>query len=133
MNIIKITTDMILARQKELRTTLNGAGVVDKAVTVLADHLQREPQQYVAFGAYWWAVKDVLRRHGTDFGEADDEVVRADYIAKDDETVLIAAQIYKEAFYSHYFAQNRAFTLSDGRAYTLYDADMEMLVLLKNI
>lgn len=128
MNIITISNELLAQRKQSFQAALKaGESLLNKGAGAIAARLHANPKDYVSFGAYWWAVKDVLRRHGEHFGDEDDARAREAYAAKDDETLLLAAEAYREAYFAHYFAGNRAFTLANGQEYTLYDADMETL------
>ena len=128
MQIAETDHAALSARKQQYQTALKGVDLTEKGAAVIVERLHSNPKDYLSFGAYWWAVKELLRRQGTDFGNEDDARVREAYAAKDDETLLVAAEAYREAYFAHYFVGNRDFTLANGQAYTLYDADMEMLI-----
>ena len=84
------------------------------------------PECYAEFGVYWFAVKDVLRRHGYDFGDVDDAEMREAYRGKTDGHTLVAAEAFKKMYRQTYFAGTTHFTLEeDGmREWVLNDPDM---------
>lgn len=84
------------------------------------------PECYAEFGVYWFAVKDVLRRHGYDFGDVDDAEMREAYRGKTDGHTLIAAEEFKKMYRKTYYAGTTHFTLEDDgmREWVLNDPDM---------
>lgn len=84
------------------------------------------PECYAEFGVYWFAVKDVLRRHGYDFGDVDDAEMREAYRGKTDGHTLIAAEEFKKMYRKTYYASTTHFTLEDDgmREWVLNDPDM---------
>ena len=48
----------------------------DNAVRVIANRMREHPAQYLEFGPYWWAVKEVLRGADPRIGDRGDPVVQ---------------------------------------------------------
>lgn len=93
---------------------------------ILYERILDYPECYAEFGVYWFAVKDVLRRHGYDFGDVDDAEMREAYRGKTDGHTLVAAEEFKKMYRKTYFAGTTHFTLEeDGmREWVLNDPDM---------
>lgn len=91
----------------------------------LADQLKKYPDRYLAFGPYWYFVKDVLRREGFNFGSNDEPGTRAAMLAyhggNKSETYKAALGHYND----HIGSLNKHnWKLPDGSPYVLHDPDV---------
>lgn len=92
---------------------------------IIAERLEEYPDCYMEFGVYWFAVKDVLNRHGYYYGDTDDEEMRLEYQGKTDAHTLVAAERFKDMYRKTYFIGTTRFTLEeDGREWVLNDPEM---------
>lgn len=93
---------------------------------LIADRIKQYPYSYTEFGVYWFAVKDLLNRHGYDFGDNTDEEMLAEYRGKTDAHTLVAAERFKTFYRQNYFQGTVKFTLEDDdmREWVLSDSDM---------
>ena len=84
------------------------------------------PKHYLAYGPYWWALKDVLARQGYDMGgEMDDEMLEA-YRASDDAQTLVAADMFYEDMSNKVLKDNNRWDLGRGyEEYVVFDEDWE--------
>lgn len=96
----------------------------------IANRLKNDPARYREYGAYWWAVKLILKEQGYDFGDANNPALAEQFGMKNPIRTLIAGELYKDAYCNFYLKGNTQFTLKDGAEYTLYDPDMESLILI---
>lgn len=101
-------------------------------------NLSKKPSGYLEYGAYWWAVKQILADNDFIFGLGKDEdsLLLDKYSVKNDdgtvnkELTLIAADLFKNYYQQNYFVGTSTFYLGDNSTnqYTLLDEDMESLV-----
>lgn len=120
-----------LARKKTALRENRGMSDFDGfAAGVLARRMQNHPEQYVEFGPYWWALKEILRQRGHDFGTDAAPALAATYKGETDGATFIKAEMFKELYRQTWAAGTRVFDLTeDGQAYTLVDQDMDGRVL----
>lgn len=97
------------------------------AVGVIARRLEKDATSYRQYGPWWWALKEVMRRAGHDFGEQSDVIVRKFYSFDSDAESLVAADTFREWYMATQFAGSNKFVLDPASAeqYVLWDADME--------
>lgn len=93
---------------------------------LIAERVRDNPHCYAEFGVYWFAVKDVLARHGYDLGETMDETMRDEYRGTTDAHTIVAAEKFKDEYRKTYFKHTTHFTLvdDDGSEWILSDPEM---------
>ena len=52
-------------------------------VEIMSEMLEEDPRRYLTYGPYWWALKDVLLRHGCAFGDTMDFEIAREYRGED--------------------------------------------------
>ena len=88
----------------------------------LSDNIKR----YRVYGAYWWALKDVLRRQGYDVGNDTDAAIESEYKGADDAQTIVAADLFYLDQSNKVTVDNNRWTLDSRKPdYILYDSDME--------
>lgn len=100
------------------------------AVQVVLDRLAKGGKiRYRDYGPYWWALKDVLRRHGQDFGPQSDPIVMAEYQGEADSLTLTMADSFRTDYLKTQAVGTNRFMLDGetGEWWTLFDPDMESL------
>lgn len=122
-----------LAQQEPVKSFL------DVATKSIFTNLTKNPSSYLAYGVYWWAVKQILADNDYIFGlnKDDDSLLLDKYSVKNDdgtvnkELTLVAADLFKNYYQQNYFVGTSTFYLGDNSTnqYTLLDEDMESLVM----
>ena len=114
--------------EKLLQAEMNALGVkVPVMVDVLAKRAKDMPLSYLWFSVHWWALKDVLNRHGHNFGATDDTYMREQYALSSDALTLFAAYTTSEHVVGNYLYGSREIPITDdGDTYALFDPDMEV-------
>ena len=120
---------MTYAKRKALKQNTGETDFIGFAVKVIAERLQQKPQQYIEYGVYWWALKNVLAKHGYLFGDENDQELQQTYQHEKDDYTIVAADNFKDEYRNKWFKGTREFDLADDRKYHLLDADMETLAL----
>ncbi|UOO81237.1 hypothetical protein LVJ83_09690 [Uruburuella testudinis] len=111
--------------QEKLKQNSGFSDLAAFGAKLLFDRITERPEAYAEFGVYWFAVKDVMARHGYHFGDTMDEEMLAEYRGKTDVHTLIAAEKFKEFYRENYFENTTHFTLEqDGREWVLNDPEM---------
>lgn len=110
---------------------LNRPGVnpAQFAAATIAGRLRAQPDSYLQYGPYWWAVKAALRSLGEDFGAQDDADMRAEYGGIFPAYgALVAAEEFRGFYGRTFLAGTSRFDLdADGEeSYVLFDSDMEI-------
>lgn len=122
----------IASRAAEMRANLkanrNLSDALGFAVGVIWDRLGADPLDYRAYGPYWWAVKEVLRRAGKPVGETTDGLILGRYRLSDDYETLVAAELFRDWYRETQFQHANQFVLDghSGEFWTLYDEDVEL-------
>lgn len=88
--------------------------------------LKSKPDNYRAYGFYWWSIKRMLREEGANLGTNDDPEVRKmiERMYDDDDDLMLVADHYANRMYgqnAHYH------TLPNGEEYYIHDSDMDGL------
>lgn len=120
---------MTYVKRKALKQNTGETDFIGFAVKVIAHRLQQKPQQYIEYGVYWWALKNVLAKHGYLFGDENDQELQQIYQHERDDYTIVAADNFKDEYRNKWFKGTREFDLADDRKYHLLDADMETLAL----
>lgn len=100
---------------------------------IIAERIMQRPISYAEFGVYWFAVKDVLARHGYHFGADNDYEMLIEYRGISDEHTLVAAERFKDMYRQTYFQGNIVFTLDEDNMREWILSDNDMYALLKAV
>ena len=102
--------------------------ISDVGARIIAERLSKNPMRYRDYGAYWWAVKLVLRKHGFDYGQEYDPMA-IEYSGDNDDETLVVADEFRSQYLAHYVIGNNEHILSDddGIMVKIVDRDMENL------
>lgn len=136
--LLRVHPDEVAQMQAALEAGARAKGVapLSLAAESLTRRVDADPLNFLSFGPYWWAAKAAIRPY-TDFGPADDPVLRRAYTmdAQDgDEARLktvVAAFVFAEFYRQNYMRGTREFELNDPQedgdpgGYCLIDPDME--------
>lgn len=96
---------------------------------IIVQRLTKDPRRYLDYGPYWWALKAVLRRKGSDYGDQSDPIIEAEYRGGTDTETLIAADYFRDMYLKTYFIGTDRYNLdSSGEWYIVFDADMESII-----
>jgi hypothetical protein len=128
----KITPEVIQASLGSMRATYAKQGRAQSfeahAVQVIGSRVTKRPQQYLEFGPYWWAVKEVLRGADFNVGDRGDPLVAAEYRGASAIETLVAGEAFKDFYRQNYAAGSNRFDLTgEGEEYELQDPDMDAL------
>ncbi len=112
--------------QAKLKQNTGFSNLAEFGAKLIFERVRDNPHCYAEFGVYWFAVKDLLNRHGYYFGDTMDEEMREEYRGKTDEHTLLAAEKFKDFYRQTYFKNTTHFTLhdDDNRAWILSDPEM---------
>lgn len=114
------------AAKKSLAKNQPAADFEKFAAGVIYDRLKKDIQRYRVYGMYWWALKDVLTRHGYDIGAETDKNMSILYKGANDAETLVAADTFYLDMSNKVVVTNNRWTIDNRRDdYILYDADME--------
>lgn len=98
----------------------------------LAINLEKNPQNYLLFGAYWWAIRALLQEHGLmEFVEDPDYVMEKVFNYDDPVLLICAAYAYQSyRLENGFFQQSKhQYEHDDGvLEYMLEDFDMELRI-----
>lgn len=99
------------------------------AVGVINSRLQKAPLRYRDYGMYWPALKEVLRKHGFDYGDPVFPVLREVYEGKTDILTVVMADEFRKYYLATWAVGTAEFVLdSENPEYvSLIDDDMERL------
>lgn len=112
-----------------LKTNTGREDFVAYASSVIAERLLQSPEKYLEFGVYWWNLKQVLQRQGHYFGNNTHDELLNIYHHDTDAAIIAVAEDFKNQYRATFFRGNRDFDLNEDRRYSLFDEDMEMLIL----
>jgi hypothetical protein len=112
---------------ESLKANTGNADFKGHAVSVVLGRLAKDRLRYRDYGPYWWAVKDVLRRIGTDLGPSADPLISAEYVGEADSVTLVMADAFRMEYLMTQAKGTNRFVLDGdtGEWWTLYDPDME--------
>jgi len=115
------------AKRDALRENRGLSDLLGFGLSVVAGRLKANPQRYLDYGPYWWALKDALNRNGYGFGSETDLGIAAEYRGGDDTETLVAADIFREEYLASSIVGTRRFVLDPdaGEWWTLFDEEME--------
>lgn len=109
--------------------------LIENGVRVMLDRLREDPKRYVDYGPYWWALKDVLARHGGFPAEHYERTLMGEYCGQTDEETIVVAEEFRRDYLDHFFVYTDEFVL-DGETnevWRLYDPDMVKLTMLADM
>ena len=104
-------------------------------VEIMSEMLEEDPRRYLTYGPYWWALKDVLLRHGCAFGDTMDFEIAREYRGEDDYQTLVIAESFQEFYYDNYFVGANAWHLDPDAVddYILRDPDYELAARMRGL
>ncbi|WP_410472092.1 hypothetical protein ACGTJS_10945 [Faucicola mancuniensis] len=105
------------------------------ACYAIAANIKTKPIRYRSYGMYWWTLKQVLIKHGYDFGIAnfgkndsfDKELAKVYSGATDEQTIVGADAFWHEMAQTTIQGNNEFLLDTDGNTFVLYDEEMESL------
>lgn len=99
------------------------------AVGVIKRRLDKDPLRYRDYGMYWPALKEVLRKHGYDYGEPVFPMVREVYCGKEDKFTVVMADEFRKNYLATWAVGTYQFVLDadDPVFISLIDDSMEQL------
>lgn len=120
--------EILNQRVEEIKATLKSKGVDDLVkfgAELIFERIRDKPYCYAEFGVYWFAIKDILKRHGYDLGDSDDELMREEYKGVSDAHTIVEAEEFKDFYRSHFFRNTTHFFLEeDSIEWVLNDPEM---------
>lgn len=113
-------------KQKDILTVED---VEKYAVGVINRRLTKEPKRYRDYGPYWGALKEVLRRHGHNYGLPVYPLISDVYKGRTDMETIVMADSFRTFYLDTYMIGTNSFVLNDEEPemYTFVDDDMEEL------
>lgn len=103
---------------------------VAHACEVIKDRLLEKNDEYLSYGPYWWALKKILLANGFKaLGNTMDEPMSKEYCGESDEAAIMAAECFREDYFTNYFEENKFFDLDPEAKsqYFLADSDCQTL------
>lgn len=97
------------------------------AAGVIQRRLDKDPARYLDYGMYWPALKEVLRKHGHDFGAPVYPLLSEVYRGDTDLQTIVMADEFRKDYLATQFVGTRVFLLNrdTGEEVTMIDDDME--------
>lgn len=97
------------------------------AAGVIKRRLEKAPARYLDYGMYWPSLKEVLRKHGFDFGAPVYPLLRETYCGDTDMQTIVMADEFRKDYLANQFVGTRVFLLNrdTGEELLLIDNDME--------
>lgn len=99
------------------------------AIGVIVRRLAKDPMRYRDYGMYWAELKEVLRKHGYDYGEPVFPLVRESYRGKTDLYTIVMADEFRKYYLATWAVGTIQFVLDDDNPeyVDLIDESMERL------
>lgn len=119
--------ELVDSRTQNLRANKGFSDLLGFGVKVIADRLAKDRRRYIDYGPYWWALKDILRANGYNFGDQSDPIIRATYRGNSDVETLVMADEFRTEYLATTIVYTNRFML-DGKTgdfWLLFDQDME--------
>ena len=109
--------------------------LVENGVRVMLDRLRDDPKRYVDYGPYWWAIKDVMARHGGLPAEHFEQSVMDEYRGATDEETIVMAEEFRLDYLNHFDIYSDEFVLDadTNEVWRLHDPDMLKLAMLADM
>lgn len=130
----KFDPEFLQERTAQAKVTLKSLkgrdDFVQHACDVIKERLLKDNEAYLSYGPYWWALKKVLLANGfKEIGKTMDEPLAKEYCGKSDEETIMAAESFREDYFTRYFAGNNSFELDpeSDTPYWLHDPDCKSL------
>lgn len=97
------------------------------AAGVIQRRLEAAPSRYLDYGPYWPALKEVLRKHGYDFGGPVYPLITEVYRGETDLQTVVMADEFRKDYLASQFIGTRVFLLNSdtGEELLLIDDDLE--------
>ena len=101
------------------------------AAGVIHRRLEKDPARYLDYGMYWPSLKEVLRKHGFDFGAPVYPLLKEAYRGATDLQTIVMADEFRKDYLANQFVGTRVFLLNKdtGEDFILIDDDMEQRAL----
>lgn len=99
------------------------------AASVIRDRLTKDPKRYLDYGVYWPALKEVLRKHGCDYGPAVFPMLRQVYSSENDTNTIVMADEFRKFYLATFAIGTSQFMLDpdDPNFINMIDDTMEAL------
>lgn len=126
----KAIKELAAEKAANLKSNKGYSDLAGFALAVVAKRLARDPVRYRDYGPYWWALKDALRRSGSNMGERDDTMLREAYSGQTDLDTIVMADQFRDLYLATWPVGANQFSLDADSPdiYTLEDQDMEDLI-----
>lgn len=132
---LKIPAQDAADRAAELARNLKAnKGVSDfrgYALGVVARRLARNPRDYLRYGPYWWALKELLIDSNRLAGSEFDSMVASEYRGETPEQTLALCEMFRDEMMATAIGGHmQSYRLTDdpeAEPYVLFDADMEAI------
>lgn len=107
----------------------NDVDFIKFACGVIDRRLKKDPKRYLDYGVYWWALKDVLKQNGFDYGDERNELYSREYDGYGSQALtIVAAEQFSEEYLANNVIYTSRFILDEsGEWYTIFDNDLEEL------
>lgn len=101
------------------------------AIGVIKRRLDKDPSRYRDYGMYWGALKEVLRKHGHDYGDPVFPLVTEAYKGKTDILTIVMAEEFRKIYLATWLVGTCQFILDDSNPEFIDLADdfMDLLVI----
>jgi len=90
-------------------------------------------KRYTDYGPYWWALKDVLKKHGHELGDSTDEDLAYWYRGDSDVETIVMADMFRDYCLETYPIGKRDFLLDVNKPSdinNILDDDIEEMAML---
>ena len=100
------------------------------AIGVIKHRLDKDPSRYKDYGMYWAALKEVLRKHGYDYGSPILPMIRTIYCGESDIATVVMADEFRKFYLSNWAIGTSQFILDpeDPIYIDCVDDEMELLI-----
>lgn len=115
--------------QATLKEVTGRTDFVKHACEIIQERLKKDPKCYLAYGPYWWALKQILNANGANIGSMMDSGIAKEYRGETDEETIMMAEKFREDYYQQFFDGNNQFDLDpedDEAPWILRDPDCEV-------
>lgn len=121
--------NQIAISTKNLKANMSRSDLKGYAVGVINKRLMKDPKRYLDYGMYWGELKEVLRRHGYDWGETVVSPISEVYKGENDLQTVIMADAFRNYYLDNFAIGTNSFVLNDDDPeFTVFiDESMENL------
>ncbi|WP_289184301.1 hypothetical protein [uncultured Parasutterella sp.] len=126
----KFLQEQIDSAKAALKDQTGREDFVAHACEVIKDRLLKNNDEYLSYGPYWWALKKILLVNGLkELGNTMDEPLSKEYCGESDEATIMAAECFREDYFTNFFEENNLFDLDPEAEsqYLLADPDCQTL------